>query len=541
MKKDSNDVAPSSLGKEDSYSDSRLQAILENAVDAILTIDPKGCIESCNPSAFRMFGYSSEEMIGRNIKMLMPSPYRGEHDEYLINYLTTSEKKIIGIGREVIGLRKDGTSFPMELAVSEVKQNGLHSFTGIIRDISERKQTDELRIAKEQTDRANEAKSEFLANMSHEIRTPLTAILGFSEVLSENLSNPDDIEAIQTIQRNGKHLLKLINDILDLSKIEAEKLDFECIDVPLCQLVIEIISLMRVQADEKGLSLEVGFSTRIPKSIQSDPTRIRQIVINLISNAIKFTDAGEVRLRVCLLDENGSTPKIQFEVIDCGIGIEEEAIEKLFTPFSQADSSTTRRFGGTGLGLTISSRLAKLLGGEVVVKSVLGKGSVFTATIATGSLEAVTMLENLSEAALKSQQTSKTSPQNNSNLNCRILLAEDGVDNQRLISFVLNRAGAEVTLAENGQIAVDFALKASAEGSPYDVILMDMQMPVLDGYDAARHLRNEGYSGPIIALTAHAMATDRQKCIDAGCNDYATKPIDRKKLIELVGRYASRN
>ena len=240
-----------------------------------------------------------------------------------------------------------------------------------------------------------------------------------------------------------------------------------------------------------------------------------------------------------LLDAECDEPKMQFEVIDSGIGMTEEQIAKLFKPFSQADSSTTRKFGGTGLGLMISKRLAEELGGDITVESTLGRGSSFTVTVGTGALQGVKMLDNPREAQISTSRDKKPNI-STTKLDCRVLLAEDGPDNQRLISFLLKKAGAEVAIAENGQNAYNRALAARDEGIPFDVILMDMQMPIMDGYDATSKLREAGYTGPIIALTAHAMSMDRDRCLTAGCDDYAVKPVDQERLISLVNEYTSR-
>ena len=385
---------------------------------------------------------------------------------------------------------------------------------------------------KEASDAANLAKSEFLANMSHEIRTPLTAILGFAENILDPAISPDERNrAIRTIVRNGEHLLEIINDILDLSKIEAGKVEIELLQFSTAQLLADVISVMRVRADSKSLPLELKLLSEIPETVTSDPTRLRQILINLIGNAIKFTEKGSVSLQVTYVETDPLQPKLRFDVVDTGIGMEPYQVAKLFQPFTQADGSMARRFGGTGLGLTISRRFARMLGGDVVVRSTAGRGSTFSFEIDTGNLDGVRFLNQIDELIAGTDE--KPEPEA-TELRCRILLAEDGPDNQVLVSSLLRKLGAEVVLADNGQIAVEKALQEVQAGTPFDVILMDMHMPLLDGYKATRHLRMHGYRWPIIALTANAMGGDQQKCLDSGCDDYAVKPINRRKLVQQI-------
>ena len=407
--------------------------------------------------------------------------------------------------------------------------------------------------AEEAAEAANIAKSEFLANMSHEIRTPMTAILGFADMLWDDVMcctkcaehktcayRITGRDAIQTIQRNGKHLIGVINDILDLSKIEAGKVEIERLRASPFDVVANVLSLMRVGTAAKNLTLDVEYVGRIPGTIQTDPTRLHQILINLLGNAVKFTETGGVRLVIRVASGTTDRPAMEFDVVDTGIGMTPEQAARVFQPFAQADSSTTRKHGGTGLGLTISKRLAGLLGGDMaIVETQPGVGTRVRLTIDPGPLQGVEWVDSAADRTVERAAVASrpNSASNENRLDCRILLAEDGPDNQRLISFVLGKAGAEVVVVDNGQLAVEKALLAGEEGRPFDVILMDMQMPVMDGYEATRTLRRAGYDRPIIALTAHTMVGDREKCLLAGCTDYATKPVDRKILVDVVRRH----
>ena len=388
--------------------------------------------------------------------------------------------------------------------------------------------------AANEAQKATTAKSEFLANMSHEIRTPLNAVLGFGEhLLEEGLNADERRSSAQAILRNGEYLLSLINDILDFSKIEAGRMDLEKKRVNIPRLVRDTIALLEGRAKDKGLELDVVLPHLFPESIETDPTRLRQILINLIGNAIKFTEKGSVRVEVSevIPESGGQGGELSIAVTDTGIGIDPNGLSMLFQPFTQADSTMTRRFGGTGLGLSISLRLAKLLGGKIAVESEPGKGSTFRAAIATGPLSGIDWVDT---RALKETPVVAPTALPTFASGTRVLVAEDGPDNQDLFRLIIEKAGAEVTIVENGLLAVDAVHDSERANEPYDLLVLDMQMPELDGYATAQQLRAMGYDLPILAVTAHALDSDRVKCIEAGCNDYETKPIVRKRFLERM-------
>ncbi len=401
--------------------------------------------------------------------------------------------------------------------------------TGIHIDINNSKQTEEyLHEAKQQAVTANHAKSEFLANMSHEIRTPMNGIIGFSDILADEKLTDDQMDYVKTIRSSGKNLLTIINDILDFSKIESGNLDTETIECSLGELLSSISSMSQPAAMTKGLDFEVSHKTTLPANICTDPTRVNQCLTNLASNAIKFTEKGYVHVIVSL-ENDEDNPMIRFDVEDTGIGIPEDKLESIFKSFSQADGSTTRKYGGTGLGLTITKQLAKIMGGSISVKSESGKGSVFSLTIPAGI--DIKSQPLLGEVRMK-EYTQKSSETTNTKYIGNIMVAEDCSANQKLMQLLFNKMGLQVTIVENGKQAVDAITTES-----YDIIFMDMQMPVLNGYEATNALREQGVTTPIIALTANAMKEDEQACLDAGCDGYLTKPINRNKLSKMMSKY----
>ena len=383
-----------------------------------------------------------------------------------------------------------------------------------------------LELAIHTADVANQAKSRFLANMSHEIRTPLTAIIGYAEsALDSDQGMKERVNALSIIKRSGHHLMTLINDILDFSKIEADEMDIENISVNPFQVLADVEAIAATHAIQKGLQFDVDYQLPLPASISSDPVRLRQILLNLCSNAIKFTSQGRVTITVRYLE---ASKQLQCSISDTGIGIAAEQLATIFEPFKQADSSTTRHYGGTGLGLSLSRQLANLLGGQLSVSSQPGKGTTFTLSIPCGDI--TELVHELNDINFSVEEAHKAIAKNN--LHGSILLAEDNITNQKLISALLKKMGADITTADNGAEALELALKKQ-----YDLIYMDMQMPIMSGVEAVKELRAHHYQGAIVALTANATREDRNICMEAGCNDYLTKPVNRDSLHRITARY----
>ncbi|MBL8863840.1 MAG: response regulator [Planctomycetes bacterium] len=391
----------------------------------------------------------------------------------------------------------------------------------------------DARVARESAEAANRGKSSFLAHMSHEIRSPMTAILGYSERLLEgSLSEGERAEALSAIRRNGEHLAQLVDDVLDLSKIEAGQVVLERAPCAPGRLVVGVREALAPRAEAKGLEFQVLWEGPAPATVLTDLLRVEQVLFNLVGNAIKFTAQGRVTVRARYEPpaRAGSGGRLAFAVEDSGIGMDQEAAARVFRPYVQASTSTTRRFGGTGLGLAICRRLVSALGGAIRVESRLGHGSVFSFHVDAGPLDGP-----LGAVDLGAAQEPASAPESLAGL--RVLLAEDGEDTRRLLTHFLSAAGAQVTTAADGEEAVRSALAARAEGAPFDVVLMDMEMPRVDGVEAVRRLRSAGYDLPVVALTANVLVSDRRRCLEAGCDDYCTKPVRRATLLWTAARW----
>ncbi|MCU0712736.1 MAG: PAS domain S-box protein [Pirellula sp.] len=501
--------------------------------------DTAGNILYANEQFCVISGYTHEELISQNHRILNSGVHPKTFWKEMFKTVGNSETW----QGEVCNRAKDGSLYWVDTTIAPLmNHNGkIRGYFAIRHDITA------LKNAKAEAQAASDAKSRFLANMSHEIRTPMTSILGYADLLADEVAKPANparcIDYVRTIKRNGEHLLAIINDVLDISKIEANRLEVESIGTHPLEIVKEVMSLMKVKANDRGIHLRSKISDPIPIAIRSDPTRIRQILMNLIGNAIKFTEQGEVSVNVSFSTQ--PTPQLCFAVRDTGIGMTPEQINGLFSTFYQADASMTRRFGGSGLGLQISKRLALMLGGDLTVQSTFGVGSEFAFVLPIDEIVSkptrATIEPKVADTTLDfaEPEASKTPL-----LGLRILLAEDGIDNQKLIAFHLTKAGAEVTIVQNGKEAVQLlTIDGTLDGPlmvPYqfDLLLTDMQMPELDGYSATRLLRSKGYQRPIIALTANAMLSDVRTSIDAGCDEHVSKPIDRQHLIQTCVHWA---
>lgn len=504
--------------------EAKFRGLFESVPDGIIVVDSNGVIAIVNAQAEKLFGYTRDQMLGQTIELLVPDEMKHAHVVLRKDYVAHPVPRPMGQGRILPGRRKDGRHVSIEIALSPVKIDGASFFVSVVRDATLRGQIEaDIQRAKSEAEDASLAKSAFLANMSHEIRTPLGAVIGFSELVADpQIGVSEKAAYVAAIKRNGELLSTIINDILDLSKVEAGKMVVDIREAALTEILSDTKMLLDLYAREKGIALTIEVDRNVPAIIKTDPLRLRQILINIIGNAIKFTSRGSVGLSIELVSAQNGQAKLVLSVADTGPGIEQDHVKKLFAPFSQADASTRRKYGGTGLGLVLSKRLAGLLGGDVVLTSTeAGRGSTFTITIDPGPMRGALYGELRQESVRKHEE-----PKHRID-GLRILLVDDAVDNQVLIERILRLSGAQVDVVSNGREAV---LKAATAG--HDVILMDLQMPVMDGYEATTELRRQGYSGKIIALTAHALSDEKERCLKSGFDGHLSKPINRDVLIQ---------
>lgn len=508
--------------------ESLTRAMIDSAVDGIVIIDEQARIHTFNPAAERIFGFAAEEVLGQNVNLLMPEPDASQHDGYIQRYLHTGQSRIIGTGREVRGRRKDGTQFPMQLAVSELQSGGERRFLGIVHDITVLKDVeDALRHERDRAESASRFKTEFLANMSHEIRTPMNGILGMSDLLADTPLNVEQREFIEMIRSSTEALLDLINDILDVSKIEAGKMDLESRPFDLSTTLSDVCRVFSVRAKQKGLELESRLDPEVPTKLIGDPLRLRQILVNLLGNAMKFTETGSV---TCLVTSESMTDQsvtLRVDVVDTGIGIPSDQQQNVFDVFTQVRRDEDHDYGGTGLGLAICAKLVRMMAGKIWFQSEPGTGTTFSFT-AVLQRQLRSVLTSPAESPRDSSQPMRP---------LRILLAEDNRVNRQLAERFLQGAGHTVTSVEDGAAAVRQVFLDN-----YDVVLMDVQMPVVDGFVATRMIREREQGTdqyvPIVAMTAHAMIGDRDRCLEAGMDDYISKPIKMKSLLACLDKVA---
>ncbi len=505
---------------------------LNNLAEGLMVLDVKGRMVLLNSAFENIVGFPETKLLGKRPKVFQ---WLTEDHQPMTDFPWTVASST---GQPVLNTfvrlkAAEDRMIAFNVNCAPISTVGSESSFGVMVSLEDITQIDEAKVqiqkSRDEADAANRAKSDFLANMSHEIRTPMNAILGFTELLRRGMVDDkrETDEYLSTIHTSGSHLLDLINDILDLSKIESGKMEMEMIPCSPFKLIEDVVSILGVRAKDKGLTLSVDPSSRLPSEITSDPVRIRQVITNLVGNAIKFTERGGIRIEGRILP-NGM---LEFRISDTGVGMTPEQLDRIFTPFAQADSSMTRRFGGTGLGLSISRRISRALGGELTVESGTGKGSTFIAQIDVGPTDPRSLITWAQHRALDTSPVAKKKSVRRFHGE-RVLAVDDGEANLRLIRLILEKANLVVDVARNGQQAIE-----KAHSQDYALVFMDIQMPILDGYSATRQLRDSAYEVPIVALTAHALRGEEEKCRSAGFTAYLAKPIDLDLLIETVTRF----
>lgn len=498
-----------------------LGSMVQKTENAILIMRPSEGIVDMNNRANEMFGYTEDELLNSNFDLLRSHQNGGVS--------TDDGMALLDGGKfwnfEIVLKKKGGIEFPAYVSIGQIETQKVKYHVYRIRDITQQKKFEnEIIQAKEQAEIATKAKSQFLATMSHEIRTPLNGVVGMSSLLKSTSLNERQIEYVDTIVKSGTNLIILINDILDYSKIESGKIVLEERPVNIRDLVFEVADLLRVSCDNKGISLRVDISNSIPSALVADETRLKQVLTNMLGNSIKFTSKGSVTLRLTLLNVIGSENNVLFEVIDTGIGIPDSKKHLLFQSFTQIDSSHTRKFGGTGLGLVISKQLVELMGGDMKVESTEGKGSTFSFNVRLQKSEDI-LTGNDIAVELSDKQFL---------LGKSILIAEDNLINQKVLSYMLETIGLSCEFAENGLEVLD-----AFEKGKVDFVFMDVQMPEMDGLEASREIRSKfGNDTYIVAMTANHAQADRDDCLSSGMNAFVSKPFVLEQVVEVLNAYS---
>lgn len=540
--------------------------LLNCSRDVIVALDEQGVILVVSDSISKTFGWSPEEVVGKAYGIFFDDSCVTSSNEYLAESFDSEPNPV----QPLIAKRVDGSCFPCELSLHRLSSAETNAcYLGVLRDVSAlsesrkslrnnlerlnktrralKRKEYELIASQKNVYRARQAKSEFLANMSHEFRTPMTTILGYTELLRENLYSANQEDLVEIIHKNGTHLLQIITDILDISKIEMgdfEILKHECSLETILQVVV---SDFLKPAREKGISIFTQIAPDVPEQIITDPVRLEQVLWNLLSNAVKFTESGRIDVRVKVCPSPTKEQMVQFEIADTGIGIPTEKLKRIFEPFSQVDNSSSRNYGGTGVGLALCKKLVQLLGGHLSVQSKVDQGSLFCVSLdhhaevhSQNREDAAGLVREVVSGVPQGQQPSGQKKQLGG-AKGKVLLVDDTKEIRTLFSYMLNKMGIEVETASNGQEAVTLLNQFSLQRSAFDMILMDMQMPVMNGYEATQLIRQQGYQLPVIAITAHSLITDREKCLAAGCTEYLSKPIRYEVLHEVVHCYLSQN
>ncbi|HEY0826748.1 MAG TPA: ATP-binding protein [Bacilli bacterium] len=507
----------------------RFQTLKDTALDAVIVMNSKGVIVEWNGRAEDHFGWREEEAIGRDLsELIIPQSFREKHKEGFRRFLETGESRILNKRIELNAIHREGNEFPVELTVSAIKLADTYLFSAFVRDITQRKYTEwELIQAKELAEAAAKAKSRFLATMSHEIRTPLNGIIGMTHLLADTPLNPEQKEYVDFLLKSENTLLSLISDILDFSKIESEEIDLMEKKFILQSCIAEMIDMLSIFAREKKLKLVYSIRPDVPSILVGDAPRLKQILTNLVGNAIKFTQTGGVSITVEQIHQQFDEVKLKFIIKDTGIGIPQEKIHQLFQPFSQLDSSLTGKNSGTGLGLAISKNLVQLMGGEIWIEPTESTGATFMFTIVFKLPQAVISQSNHDEEPAAEVSTKPV----------HILIAEDNRINQTVLLKMLQKKGIEADVVETGTAVLE-----AVKRTRYQLILMDIHMPEMDGIEAARQVRewcSTEECPAIIAVTANAFKTDKERYLSSGMDDYISKPIRWDHLFQVINKFVT--